>query len=107
MMKIYPYKLYIVETSDAVFDERGMLLPSNEKLVFKSYCRNYSAGNSNITNSETKEVANVSSMIMLPLSCPNIDINSLIIVKGSDNEERLKGNVVRFERNQLHCRIWV
>lgn len=104
-MKFYPYDLYVLEQSEAEFDKNGFLIPDNIKFSYVCKCRDY-AYNQHITNTDTKEISKHISMIMLPLNAPNITLNSLIRVLNGD-EIRLEARVVRFERNQLHCRVWV
>lgn len=107
-MNFYPYSLYVSENSGAIFDENGFLQNEEQNnFTFVSRCRDYAKDGNRISHLETKEIVSFSSMIMLPLGCPEIKPNVLVEVRDKDGNIRLSANVIRFERNQLHCRIWV
>lgn len=106
-MEFYPYQLYISESSEADFDENGFVQSEATRWALVSQCRDYAIGGGNISHSETKEIVSFSSIICLPLSCPEIKVNTLVEVRDKHGNVRVRANVIRFERNQLHCRIWV
>ena len=82
-MEFYPYRLYILKTEKVVFDDMGFVSESkSESFEFHSKCRDYP----NKTGADTI-----------------IDVETKKMVR----RLRLSANVIRFERNQLHCRIWV
>lgn len=109
-MEFYPYRLYILKTEKAVFDDMGFIGSHESKdFQFHSQCRDYpnKTGADTIIDTETKKIVRYSAMIMLPLDCKAINPNTQIEIRDKENRVRLSANVIRFERNQLHCRIWV
>lgn len=106
-MEFYPYDLYVASSTDLGFDDNGFAKEDEVGFHFHSKCRDYPSGAGTIVNTETKEIVNHSSVIMLPLTCEEVKANTLIQVKDKSNKTRLSARVIRFERNQLHCRIWV
>lgn len=109
-MEFYPYRLYILKTEKVVFDDMGFVSESkSESFEFHSKCRDYpnKTGADTIIDVETKKLLRYSAMIMLPLDCEAISPNTQIEVRDKEGRLRLSAYVIRFERNQLHCRIWV
>lgn len=105
-MKFYPYDLFVLEQSAVEFDNSGFAQPRDEEFSFVCKCRDYASNQANINHIGAKENINHSSMIMLPLNAPTLSVNTIVEVRNG-KEVRLKARIVRFERNQLHCRIWL
>lgn len=106
MVKQYPYDLYVTELVGGGVDENGYPLPQTEQDIFASKCRDE-------VNTLARTLVTVDGaayyydyLIQLPLSCPNIEVGKNIKVK-SGNFVRIDAEVKRFQRDQMHCRIWV
>lgn len=106
-MKQYPYDLYVVTNGEGGVDENGFPIPSEPVENFHCKCRERAAGSGNIVATESGEIINYASKVLLPLGTPKIEANSKIIIKNGE-KIILSGNVIRFSDSpQLHCRLWV
>lgn len=106
-MKQYPYDLYVVTNGEGGVDENGFPIPSEALEAFHCKCRERAAGSGNIVATESGEIINYASKVVMPFGTPKIEANSKIIIK--DGEKIiLSGNVIRFSDSpQLHSRLWV
>jgi len=109
MVTQYPYKLEEYQVGDSVLGTTGEFSDVVGEWVEISSCRDESfvmgGGNKMITASDGQAIT-TSSLIQLPLTCPNLHDGALVRVMDGE-VVRLEGKVLRFLRDQLHCRTWV
>ena len=99
--------MYVLENTEAKFDDLGFITESDESFIFHCKCRYFASGSGNVVDLEAKQEVKISFAIMMPLDTPNIKANALVEIRDKKGDVRLKSNIIRFERNQLHCRAWV
>lgn len=109
MVTQYPYKLEEYQVADSVLGTTGEFSDVVGEWVEISSCRDESfvmgGGNRMITAADGQAIT-TSSLIQLPLTCPTLHEGALVRVMNGD-VVRLEGKVLRFSRDQLHCRTWV
>lgn len=91
-------------TIDSSLNENGDWVSNGEGWKDVGVCRD-EASESKI-NTVDNEVYIVSAIIYAPLSTPNVDRGTKIRVVNGD-EVRLEKELVRFEKSQMHVRIWI
>ncbi|RKT01101.1 hypothetical protein [Chryseobacterium defluvii] len=103
----YPYDLFVLKiTGGGIDPETGYPIPSTENWVYHSKCRDEVAVQQGVIFTESGEMTNYSSKVVMPLGTPIIEANSKIEVRKGDFV-RTTGKVLRFVEAQLHCRLWV
>lgn len=104
----YPCDLYVFKTTGGGIDPvTGFPIPPEEEWIFHCKCRERAAGSGNIVATESGEITNYASKIVMPLGTSKIEANSKVMIKNGE-EIILVGNVIRFSISpQLHCRLWV
>lgn len=119
MVSQYPYFLQVLkapnlEAKDAMDrDENGdWVMPMSTTMIYCliSNCRN--GGSNGGSNGELKfEIDGVQyvaeAVVFAPNSCPMVAIGSRIRVVQSCGFVRKEGIVKKFEKSQLHTRLWV
>lgn len=107
MITRYPYKLFILNTTNNDIDENGFAIENTNDYQFLSMCRDYPAGSGDLITTESGDVSKASSVVMLPKGVSAIKINCKIKIENQNGQIRLMANVLRFEQGQLHSRLWV
>ncbi len=102
----YPSDLYLLTISGGGKDEDGFPIPVTEDWFFHSKCREIPAGAGNVTATESGDVINYASKVVMPLGTAEIKANTKIQVQ-ENGKVIITGNVIRFSSKQLHCRLWV
>jgi len=108
-MKQYPHYLYIVETAETQRDAKGNYIPSIETERFVSNCREETNGKGRLIERGGEFIV-FSSLIQLPSSCETIKEGSMVQVYDINNDIpilRIKGKVLKFDKGQLHNRLWI
>ena len=118
-MEIYPHFLFKIELKESEQDLFGNWKPSEQEYVLLSKCRFETSGNGrqNQTNSNDTSTYKNGGIIYAPKNCPKIKQGDEILVldnnfinpngKVAKNEFLIKSNVLQFEQNRLHTRIWL
>ncbi|WP_143154076.1 hypothetical protein [Cruoricaptor ignavus] len=107
MIVQYPYNLYVFNAQPRGFDDDGFALPSNpNEWAYHSKCRDIPASGGSRGQTESGDVINYSYTIVMPLGTAEIEAGTKIKVTDGKGT-RLSGEVIRFTRKQLHCRLWV
>lgn len=103
----YPHVLQGAAGTVAVQDENGYY-PAEETLQWQtlSLCRSEVNGSGNKVSGVDGSDTVYSSMVFLPLSAPNVAAGTVVRIM-QDGAERIKGQVLRHERLQMHSRIWL
>lgn len=89
------------------FDENGFPIPSTSSMEFLTDCRDSPSGGGSVINTAQGESVKYGSVIYTPKGLEPIPENTLLEVRNEDGTVRLKANVIRFAKEQAHCRIWV
>lgn len=107
MVTQYPYELLVYEEDEATYNEQYGKW-SNESGNWESYgaCRDEKSSSGSHVITVDGEVYDYSWIIFLPKGAEEVLKGSRVKVMDG-NETRLKGRVIRFSSDQLHCRIWL
>ncbi len=109
MVEQYPHFLIVLGTGDSTQDNTGSWVENPVTSKFLSKCREE-------TNGKGAEVATAggvfrkyTSLVFLPSSCPSVKEGEEVLiandVEGEDT--RIRGTVLKFDKGQLHCRLWL
>ena len=108
MFRQYPYNLHKLQVSEERFTENGFPTAGDSLWVFVTICRNIASGGSGKkTSDEAGTNFKYNYTIVAPRYMADIAENTRIKVTDEEGNIRFEGSVLRFERTQLHCRIWV
>lgn len=109
MVAQYPHYLLKKEVGKSTQDENGAWVAGAEYLVPLSVCREETNGKGLEVTTAGGEFRKYSSLVLLPKFCPPLLEGAEVIIsydaKGS--EVRAKGTVLKFDKGQLHCRLWL
>lgn len=105
----YPHYLFALETQDDYRDEDGNWVTGGQTLVYKGKCREESNGKGSQLQIAGGEFRIFSSTIQLPKGTEKIKEGNEIFVSDDQagEEIRIKGEVLKFDKGQLHSRLWV
>lgn len=105
----YPHYLFAVETSESHQDEDGNWIPGSTTIVYKGKCREETNGKGSQIQLAGGNFHIFSSLIQLPKGTGKINEGSEVIITDDANGEdiRIKGKVLKFDKGQLHSRLWV
>jgi len=107
-IKLYPYQLEVFVSGESVYNEdTGEWEVSESKWTVWSKCRDEVAGSGAKINTEDGEVYEYGWMVYCPKNTPKIDKGTKVRVTDSEGNLRAEKSVIRFSKDQLHCRIWL
>lgn len=109
-MKQYPHLLYGASaTGDSTRDNDGNWNTLTTTYPLISVCREETDGRGQEIQGADGKFHKYSSVIYLPLSSPDVEFGRIIYVRDSSTvtTDRIKGSVLKFDRSQMHCRLWV
>ncbi|CAG5072873.1 hypothetical protein DYBT9623_04413 [Dyadobacter sp. CECT 9623] len=106
VVRQYPYTLQVLQLTGGGFDGDGNPIPSIEEYVEYANCRDEANSGGNQINLVDGSAHVFDSLIQLPKGPLPIDVGSRIRVM-EENVVRVKGTVKRFQKDQLHSRLWV
>lgn len=109
MVKQYPHYLYVVETTATERDAKGNYIPSTETERFVSNCREETNGKGRVIERGGEFIV-YSSLIQLPLNSETIKEGSVVKIYDVNDDIpilRIKGKVLKFDKGQLHNRLWI
>lgn len=110
MIKQYPHFLYKSEVPAESSQDAGGNYSSQviapEKIC---ECREETSGRGREIMGADQKLHVYASVIFLPVSCPDVSYGTVIEVRDNETDTayRLKGEVIKFDRGQLHCRLWI
>lgn len=107
-MKQYPHFLFMVSATETGRDSKGNYVEPTKFTVFLSECREE-------TNGRGRQIARggqfviFSSLIQLPISCVPIKEGTKVFISNDSTgtDIRIKGTVLKFDKGQLHNRLWI
>jgi hypothetical protein len=109
MVTQYPHYMYVVETVETQRDAKGNYIPTTETERFVSKCREETNGKGRQIERGGEFIV-FSSLIQLPLNCETIKEGSVVQIYGMNDDIpilRIKGKVLKFDKGQLHNRLWI
>jgi len=110
MIKQYPHYLFaIVAGGESVQDDEGNWIDSETTTEFISACREETNGRGAEIQVAGGTFHQFTSLIQLPKDSPKIEVGTNIFVADDENgsDVRIQGVVLKFDKGQLHNRLWV
>lgn len=109
MIEQYPHYLLVKVVTDSVQQGDGSWSVATSQWVLHSICREQTNGKGSVVNGPDGKAIVFSSVIHLPLETERIPEGTEVIVSYTESVTglRLKGQVLKFDKGQLHCRLWV
>jgi hypothetical protein len=109
MIQQYPHFLFVKVVHDSNQQADGSWSESTEQWVLHSSCREQSNGKGSLVNGPDGKAIVFASVVHLALGTEKILEGSEIAVSNNEtaSEFRIKGQVLKFDVGQLHCRLWV
>jgi len=110
MIKQYPHYLFaIVAGGESVQDDEGNWTDSETITEFISACREETNGRGAEIQVAGGTFHIFTSLIQLPKDSPKIEVGTNIFVADDENgsDVRIQGVVLKFDKGQLHNRLWV
>lgn len=107
MVKQYPYDLYKYTLSGGGVDENGFPIPSSSTAVLQSKCRDEVNSKGQSVTLADGRAHLYDLLIQLPLSSPDFFTGDIVEIRMGSTVRMGKKQVQRFQRDQMHCRIWV
>jgi len=104
----YKHSLFLQNINgESQQDESGNFIVNEPLSSFVCFCREEPNGSGRKISSPDGESVLYSSIIHAPPECPDLDPGTVIIINDIKGRPRIKGNILRFSREQKNCRIWV
>lgn len=107
MVKQYPYQLYRYTVTGGGVDENGFPVSSSSTAVLQCTCRDEVNSKGNSISLADGRAHVFDYLIQLPLSAPDFLPGDLVEIRNGSAVRMIKKQVQRFQRDQMHCRIWV
>jgi len=111
MVKQYPHLLYGIPAAaaDSSQDNSGNWTADTSASNKLSVCREVTDGKGRELQGADGKMHKYTSIIFTPRTCPDVPFGMVIYVRDTENStaDRIRGSVLKFDRGQLHCRIWV
>ena len=113
-VKQYPHYLFVIIGGEATRDDDGNWVGGGEpeaRLV--SVCREETNGRGNEIRAGDGKFYRFSSLVQMPVKGTEgtfgiTEGSTVFVADFSDGtRERVKGKVLKFDKGQLHCRLWV
>lgn len=109
MVKQYPHYLFALITGESTQGEDGRWSDEDQQAIFLSMCREETDGRGSEVQTADGTYRKYSSIIQIPKGDLTIDEGTSVFV--SDHEDgsgaRIKGVALKFDKGQLHSRLWV
>lgn len=105
----YPHYLFAVETSKSYRDDDGNWISDSTTIVYKGKCREETNGKGSQIQLAGGNFHVFSSLIQIPKGANRVSEGAEVIVADDANGEeiRIKGEVLKFDKGQLHSRLWL
>lgn len=109
VIKQYPHYLFALTTGESTQDEKGYWSDEKQQTIFLSMCREETDGRGSEIQTADGTYHKYSAIIQIPKGDLTIDEGTNVFV--SDHEDgsgaRIKGVALKFDKGQLHSRLWV
>lgn len=106
MVRQYPYILQVLQLTGGGLDGDGNPIPSVEAYVDHAKCRDEANAGGRQINLVDGSAHVFESLVQLPKGTLPVEVGTSIRVM-EGNVVRVKGTVKRFQKDQLHSRLWV
>lgn len=105
----YPHFLFVYSSGEAHQNEDGAWEDTFSVLDFHSVCREETAGSGQEVQVAGGVFMRYSSLILLPKGSGKVAEGATVVIANDSNgnDVRIKGQVLKFDKGQLHSRIWV
>lgn len=108
-IKQYPHYLFSLQTTETQRDEDGNWIPGTTEFVLVGRCREETTGKGSQIQTAGGVFTLYSSLVQLPKGTKRIPEGVEVIVSDDTGREsiRIQGEVLKFDKGQLHSRLWV
>ena len=109
-VKQYPHHLFVVTGGEAVQNADGAWVTDGvSETQFVSVCREETNGRGNELSVGGGKFFKYSSVVYLPKDAKIVCENATVFVSdfADGSSVRIKGQALKFDRGQLHCRLWI
>lgn len=110
MVNQYPHFLFVVNSFDSQQDEDGNFTNNGYCNKLVAQCREETNGKGATINGTDGRAMVYSAKIYMPANTQSIKEGTEIFISQTNDPNgvvRIKGQVLKFDVGQLHCRIWV
>lgn len=110
MVRQYPHYLFATLSEESRQDENGNWTLGSQRVVFLSICREETDGRGQEVQIADGRYRRFSSIIQVPKSAmlEMKEGTSVFVADSADGSGiRIEGVVLKFDRGQLHSRLWV
>ena len=107
-MKQYPHFLFMVSATETGRDSKGNFVEPTKSTIFLSECREETNGRGRQITRGGQFVI-FSSLIQLTISCAPIKEGTKVFISNDSTgtDIRIEGTVLKFDKGQLHNRLWI
>lgn len=110
-VKQYPHFLFVNKVNaDSIQDADGNWIEqSTSEMVSLGSCREEVSGGGSVIKLADGEFHKYSSIVQMPLDIHDVKAGEEVVIATDELCEniRTKAPVIKFDRGQLHCRLWV
>lgn len=106
----YPHYLFALQsTGESVQDEDGYWTENAQQPVLLSKCREETDGRGSEVQTADGTFRKFSSLIQIPKGSLEVEDGTSVFVSESEDGSgiRIRGKVLKFDKGQLHSRLWV
>lgn len=106
----YPHFLFVKTSTESAQDENGAWMKPTSEWIMHSVCREQPNSKNSHINVEDGRSITFTSVIHLPIGASRISSGTPVMVKESNDissESRTERQCLKFDKGQLHCRLWV
>lgn len=110
MIKQYPHFLFVHVIADSVQDpDSGNWSDAVDSWVLHSVCREETNGKGSMINGVDGKAIVFSSTVYMPKSAKIKESTEVLVSETNDpaGTVRIKGQVLKFDKGQQNCRLWV
>lgn len=109
VIKQYPHYLFALITGEATQGEDGRWSDEDQQTIFLSMCREETDGRGPEIQTADGTYRKYSAIIQIPKGALIVEEGTSVFV--AENEDgsaiRIKGTALKFDKGQLHSRLWV
>ena len=105
----YPHYLFALTTGESMQDENGYWTEEEGKIVFLGKCREETDGRGQEIQAADGTYHKFSSIIQIPKGDLMIKEGTGVYVANKEDgtDIRIKGVALKFDKGQLHSRLWL
>ncbi|ERI85117.1 hypothetical protein HMPREF1981_02004 [Bacteroides pyogenes F0041] len=109
MVKQYPHYLFALITGESTQGEDGRWSDEDQQTIFLSMCREETDGRGSEIQTADGTYRKYSAIIQIPKGALTIDEGTSVFVSNHEDgsDVRIKGVALKFDKGQLHSRLWV